>query len=494
MSYRTWFDAHAEKHEAIIKKLTKLELDDTAIIDYFEYENMRKNESCFCPLYSEGKKCHDAEYLNCYLCACPNFRFCDNGMGESCDAVIYSRCSIASKDGKQQNYSGKIHQNCSGCTVPHQKEYVTKNFNTDWKKIMNRCEVNNKIECIQGDKNFIERLGNKKANFVLSGGYTKTALIDGITVAGLPGFIEYTPALDMEVLSLGYPKSMPDIATAPDGPPSPVLIAMACRKLCDFDLTLVDTGLSVKPQCEVKTLGFQPAESILDGANVDAKALFKEGVKFANEIEDDAPYFIISECVPAGTTTAYAVTKALGYECDGAFASSTSDPGVKTLKTDVVNRALNREAFDKSDVFDVISRFGDTMQPFVAGLAVELAKTKPVVLGGGTQMAAVCAIIKALGLADSFKNIALITTRWIAKDGSSDIAALLSSIDASINAFYSSLSFENSEFKNLRLYEEGFVKEGIGAGAITAYAYLNGHDEEELLNGVDQIYGAFASR
>lgn len=493
MSYKAWFDAHADKHAKIVRKLEAIGSTQQEIIEYFEYENMRKHESDFCPLYMEGKKCHDMEQLNCYLCACPNFRFCDDGLGVLDGVTAYSNCSIASKDGLQQNYGGKIHQNCSNCTVPHGEQYVAKQFDKEWKNIMKECEAHNKIECIQGDKSFLEQLRGKNANFVLSAGYTKTALIDGITVAGLAGFIEYTPALDMEVLMLGRPMSMPDIAKAPDGPPSPVLIAMAVSKLSPFALTFVDTGLSVKPQCQITTLDSKPAESVLDGADVDAKGLFEAGIKYASQIANSAEYFILSECVPAGTTTAYAVTKALGYDCDGAFSSSGSDIGIKSLKYEVVTKALGREAFESSDIFGVISRFGDTMQPFVAGLAIELSKTKPVVLGGGTQMAAVCAIIKAVGEKEAFKNIALITTEWVAKDAHSDIARLLHSIEPSINAFYPSFNFADSEFKNLRLYEQGFVKEGVGAGAVTAYAYLHGVDGNAIRLGVEDIYRAFCS-
>lgn len=490
MSYKSWFDTHGSKHAKIVEKLLLLGYGKEQIIEYFDFENMRISEEDFCPLYAKNKKCHEMEELNCYLCACPNFRFSDSGLDIRDGVTVYSECAIASKDGVQQEYSGKIHQNCTGCTVPHEKEFVMEKFDVNWRKIMKNCEANSKIHTIQGDTAFLEALKGKSANFVLSGGYTKTAEIEGITVAGLPGFIAYTPALDMEVLELGYPKSMPDIAKAPDGPPSPVLIAMAVKKLAPFGLTFVDTGLTIKPQCTVTTLGHKCAESILDGANVDAKALFDESVKFADEIADRADYFILSECVPAGTTTAYAVTKALGYECDGAFASSGVDTGVKTLKQEVVAKALGREPFDTKDVFGLISRFGDTMQPFTAGLAVTLAKSKPVILGGGTQMAAVCAIIKALGY--DFDGIALTTTKWIAEDKTSDITGLLASIDPTINAFYPDFDFADSEFANLRLYEQGFVKEGIGAGAVTVHAYLQGVSKDALRHGVEDIYRAFA--
>ena len=53
--------------------------NNEAIIEYFKYDNMKKNEPDFCPLYNLNKKCHEMEDLNCYLCACSYFRFNDKG-------------------------------------------------------------------------------------------------------------------------------------------------------------------------------------------------------------------------------------------------------------------------------------------------------------------------------------------------------------------------------------------------------------------------------
>jgi len=140
MSYKSWFIEHSKKHKEIVRRLKTNGFSDEMIVDYFEYENMRENEADFCPLYGENKKCHDIKYLNCYLCACPNFRFSDDGLKISDGANIYSECAILSKDGVQRNYNGQIHQDCSDCAVPHEKEYISKNFDSDWLRIMNRCE------------------------------------------------------------------------------------------------------------------------------------------------------------------------------------------------------------------------------------------------------------------------------------------------------------------------------------------------------------------
>ncbi len=136
MSYKDWFEAHGRKHAAIMQKLTHL--SDDEVIAYFRFENMRINEPDFCPLYAENKKCHDMEDLNCYLCACPNFRFDDAGFKEVEDRSLKSYCTIDSKDGDVFKTDDAIHQNCSGCTVPHHEAYIKKHFKRNWFEIMEK--------------------------------------------------------------------------------------------------------------------------------------------------------------------------------------------------------------------------------------------------------------------------------------------------------------------------------------------------------------------
>jgi len=141
MSYKSWFDEHATKHKIIVEKLVSQGLDKEQIIDYFEFENMVKHEKEFCPLYVENKKCHDMESLNCYLCACPNFRFKDEGIEKVEDKTKFSICNIESKDGRVGVYGEAIHQDCSGCGVPHHRTYVEKHFDLDWEKVMFKCNL-----------------------------------------------------------------------------------------------------------------------------------------------------------------------------------------------------------------------------------------------------------------------------------------------------------------------------------------------------------------
>lgn len=142
MSYNQWFQEHAAKHRAIMNKLTHL--NEQEIIEYFRFENMVIQESEFCPLYVENKKCHDTPELNCYLCACPNFRFNDKGFKQEEEKTLFSTCSIESPDGDRYIRETAIHQNCAGCLVPHRESYIKKMFDRDWLKIMSEvpCEPN----------------------------------------------------------------------------------------------------------------------------------------------------------------------------------------------------------------------------------------------------------------------------------------------------------------------------------------------------------------
>lgn len=125
MSYQSWHQEHAQKHKKLLEKLRGL--SDDEVIEYFRFENMVIKEPDFCPLYKENKKCHDMENLNCYFCACPNFRVEEKK----------STCAIKSKDGGSiESPDGFIHQDCSKCTVPHKEEYIKQHFSRDWLKVM----------------------------------------------------------------------------------------------------------------------------------------------------------------------------------------------------------------------------------------------------------------------------------------------------------------------------------------------------------------------
>ena len=138
MTYSEWFEMQGNLHGEVMKKLVGKTQEE--IIEYFRFDNMVKNEPDFCPLYKDNKKCHDYEKLNCYFCACPNFRFKDEGYKKVDGKTLYSTCSINSRDGSQFIGDDYIHQNCSGCIVPHRDKYIKNHFNTSWFEAMSEVK------------------------------------------------------------------------------------------------------------------------------------------------------------------------------------------------------------------------------------------------------------------------------------------------------------------------------------------------------------------
>lgn len=139
MLYEEWFEQHSKKHKKIVDNLLEKGYDKEQIIDYFDYDNMAKEEIEFCPLYKMGKKCHNMKELNCYLCGCLNFRFNDDGLGVYNGYKILSKCDI--NNGSSVGRGDAVHQDCLKCTVPHHKAYIEKIFDIDWKKIMQGVKV-----------------------------------------------------------------------------------------------------------------------------------------------------------------------------------------------------------------------------------------------------------------------------------------------------------------------------------------------------------------
>jgi hypothetical protein len=134
MTYTQWLQQHGDKHKRIMKKLEHLKPDEA--IEYFRFENMAKMEVDFCPLYAKNEKCHDIEILNCYLCACPDFRFKEEGYHEKEGKTIFSMCSISAKEGGQFISEDAIHHDCTKCTLPHSESYIKNVFDRDWFKMM----------------------------------------------------------------------------------------------------------------------------------------------------------------------------------------------------------------------------------------------------------------------------------------------------------------------------------------------------------------------
>ena len=347
---------------------------------------------------------------------------------------------------------------------------------------------------ILGSVDFLEFLRGKSATFLLAGSVTKTCEIPNISQAGIPGKLSLTPTLDSEFLCLKEVRSLDDIAQTPKGVPTPALITRAVHELKSFsNIEVLDLGLDVKPKIDYfKTHNFdlEPSLRIDDGAKIDAMSVFQAGVQFATSYETNDDYIILAESVPSGTTTANATAKALGYTCDGYFASSFKN-NPSDIKNKTIEDALKTIKKD-DDVFTILSSISDNMLIFNAGFILgSTSKNLKVILAGGTQMATVLLVVNSIlksmqGEIDS-SNIALCTTKWINEDENSNIKALLEQLDFDINAYASDFDFSMSSHPALKLYDEGEAKEGVGCGAALCYAAINGINKADLTNKIESF-------
>jgi uncharacterized protein (TIGR00303 family) len=333
-----------------------------------------------------------------------------------------------------------------------------------------------------------------KADFLLGASVTKSCEITGITQAGIPGMIPLTPTLDAEYISNEKLFSLDEIPSTSTGIPSPAIITRAVHNLSPFNsIEILNLGLSVEPKNTIcHNFNIKPSDSIITGANIDAKAIFLKGMSFGRTYELRGNYLILGESTPSGTTTAAASALALGYDVWDDFSSSFLN-SPDSIKETTIAKALSLTNKDMSN-FQKLGIVSDNMLIFCAGFLLEASRRFHVVLAGGTQMAALLLIADKLR-EDVFMqiksdNITLATTDWVLNDKKSNIKHLLSLLSYTPHAIYTKFSFANTEIEVLKKYDDGEVKEGVGAGAALAYAFSNNISNAEILNEIEVlIYG-----
>ncbi|WP_457748453.1 nicotinate-nucleotide--dimethylbenzimidazole phosphoribosyltransferase [Sulfurimonas sp.] len=330
-----------------------------------------------------------------------------------------------------------------------------------------------------------------KADFLLAASVTKTCEIEGITQAGIPGMIPLTPTLDAEFITTEKVFSLGELAETPTGVPTPALITRAVHNLTPFSsIEILDLGLVTKPQnCKIHHFDIHPSHAIDTGANIHAKEIFAKGMEFGKSYELKGNYLILGESTPAGTTTATASALALGFDCADDFSSSFLHVP-DDIKTQTIHKALSLLDDDMSN-FEKLSIVSDNMLLFCAGFLLEASKRFQIVLAGGTQMAA-CLLIADKLREDVFmriqhENIILATTQWVAQDKNSNIAHILEQLSYTPHAIYTTFSFANTQIPILKKYDEGEAKEGVGAGAVLAYAHKNASENQTLLEQIEYL-------
>ncbi len=325
-------------------------------------------------------------------------------------------------------------------------------------------------------KDFSDLL-EKRVAFVLCIGNTMTAEIPGITVAGeSPELIKFTPPADAELLCYGHCKSIPFPPATPDGKPTPALITYTALRLTGIPLFVVDSGLIEKPKMPFYSVNAPVGRNIAEESAMDLKKA-EESFEYAKivgrEISKEFDVLMVGESIPAGTTTAGAVLKAMGLNPK---VSSSMPENPVNIKQEVIDRAVSR--VKSQNPIEIVAEIGDPVLLTVSGIAA--GSKKPVILAGGTQMAAVSQVVKRL---KPDAEIYIATTKYVAEDETADIAEI-----SAVDVIASDPGLGSSSKAGLRAYEEGFVKEGVGAGGAALLAFKRGYSQEQLLREIERDY------
>ncbi len=343
----------------------------------------------------------------------------------------------------------------------------------------------NKIEILKKNVN------NFKIFLVIAG--TNTSQIPGISAAGINAKSRRKTALaDAEFLLKGASKDHKYKLPLLNAGVTPALISHVCSKLINIYPVIVPIGIGVKPYFNhlvVEDIDLGPSNCLTTGKSMYKERvinLYERGLVIGKSSKEP---ILISESVPGGTTTAQAVMEAFGLRVSNLVGSSLFK-APRELRRKVVQKGLlNANLKTDFDSFDVVAAVGDPFQAFSMGLLIgaRLAK-QPVVLSGGSQMIAIILLVlEFLDLKnedDFIEDVFIVTTRWLVKDNS--LNSLLNLInekyDVKLLGLASPLNFKSSKYKELKDYELGHVKEGVGAGGISLLAFLDGFKNEEIVS------------
>lgn len=327
---------------------------------------------------------------------------------------------------------------------------------------------------------------------------TETSDIPGASAAGAsPELCRFTPAADAEALILGELAGGRKIPVSPLGVVSPVVLTRACLQFLDSSVEVFECGSFKTPQIDPTIVGTHPGRAITSGNALDldsTEQLFERGLKYGEALAKGAGCLVIAECVPGGTTTALGVLTALGFDAvrlvSGSLPRNDHD-----LKSRLVEEGLRKANLSvqqvSSDPLLAVAAVGDPMQPFACGLAMSASAQVPVFLGGGSQMLAVYALISAMKKSERIccgaNPIIVSTTKWVAFDPYSNTERLSRIVGAPCMA--ACPDFSRSRHQGLRAYENGHVKEGVGAGAAMALAHICADKSEtEIIAIIDNTY------
>lgn len=283
----------------------------------------------------------------------------------------------------------------------------------------------------------------------------------------------YVPPLDAELIINGELSG--DLTpNTPTGCPTPAAITLSMMDLMGMRPLMIASGLNkevVVPHLALgESAGGDPRAE--EDAVPNARLLFEKGRWIGEFLSQSHDMLVLGECLPGGTTTALCVLRALGYQ---AKVSSCLPTNPVSIKEEIANAAVAKvkaKGLTDEDPLGIVAAVGDPMMPVAAGIA-EGFRGK-LFLAGGTQMLAVCAVIRALG------NVVpdVVTTTYVYNDSTATFKETAAAVGA--DAYFVDPEFDTLGHSGIARYAEGEIKEGSGAGGSMFLASILGFAPEEI--------------
>lgn len=322
--------------------------------------------------------------------------------------------------------------------------------------------------------------------FVLVISGSEVSKIPGVSIAGSnPAVIPYTAPADADMILWGKPRVIDAIPVDPQGHPTPAIITHAAYCEAGFPILIVRSGTYLPPVVPYIEMNVDPGQDPqINQAVSKVELLIEKSKSLGSILGKLSKKIVIAESLPGGTTTAYLILKALGYN---GMVSSASPINPVRLKEQIWENAAQRTKINPGGLngkpVEAIGELGDPMQATVFGMAIGVPDGTEVILAGGTQMLAVAALLRHAGYN---KSLLVATTTYVVHDKFAQFLDLAKQIDVKI--YSAPLDFSRSRFTGLSDYEKGYVKEGVGAGGAVWYAEQLGVPPERVIKKTEKLY------
>ncbi|BAB59295.1 hypothetical protein [Thermoplasma volcanium GSS1] len=335
-------------------------------------------------------------------------------------------------------------------------------------------------DIIFGKRSNVFDVNPENTVFVLIAGTSEVSTVPGITSAGAtPELTRLTPAIDSEIIGEGKCLSSKDPPMTPEGIPTPAIVTKAILSLTNIRYIIVNGGFYAKPKTPFIETGLKPSNNpAVKTAIEDLDAAIHAGEHIGRLLDGVFENIILAESVPGGTTTAYAVLKAIGIN---AKTSSSMKEDPFSIKEKIAEMSFRRK-LEKSPL-GAVKEYGDNMMAVSLGISSSVKRSK-IIFGGGTQMATVMYLDRLInGMRDRYIS----TTGWVYYHRTE----LFSDLGLSDYLAVSAMDFSGMKHPGLRYYQYGHVREGTGMGAAFLLARLMNFEAEAIYKSVDDFYEQF---